>query len=151
MIDIYGWRFLISRCCKPWKNSCLHLAAEGGYSNTVSLLLDAGADVEMANLPNNWTPLHGAAKHNRVGVISLILDKGAMIDRRTKRNLTALYIAIIFKRAESTRLLISRGASLNLAKMVNQSLEVLISSLIQNDFFIDPLLKRLYFCLCFFL
>ena len=108
----------------------------------VAVLINAGANVEEVNHPNKWTPLHVAATHNRVEVISLMLDKEPWIDRKTKTNLTALSIAIMLKHAESTKLLVSRGASLNCAKKLMQNVKVFFGgSLIKYDLVIDTSLK----------
>ena len=98
----------------------------------VAVLIDAGANVEEVNHPNRWTPLHLAATHNRVEAISLMLDKEPWIDRETKTNLTALSIAIMLKHAESTKLLVSRGASLNRAKKLMQTVKVFFFSRITD-------------------
>ena len=85
------------------------MAAHGGKEALVTLLLDAGADVDSPSLYLS-TPLHVAADELRFGVISLLIDAGADVDAVNARDrATPLSLAIADKGgAEATRILISR-------------------------------------------
>jgi hypothetical protein len=56
--------------------SPLHLACEGGYRKIVDMLIDAQADVNVANFMER-TPLHLAALSGRADIGSLLLRAGA--------------------------------------------------------------------------
>jgi ankyrin repeat protein len=54
-----------------------------------------------------------AAQFDRVGAAEALLDAGANIERRTKRGRTALMIAAMNGNVDNVRLLLQRGASVN--------------------------------------
>ena len=62
LIDIYGKNSVITaRCCRPDLKTCLHMAAEGGHVDMITLLLDAGADPDKMTR-FRFTALHYAVK-----------------------------------------------------------------------------------------
>lgn len=97
-----------------YDTSALMLAAIRGDAPTVSLLLDAGADV-------NWTGIHGysalsaAVRSCRAGwdVVELLLDAGADIENRSGASLTPLMVAIQEERPTFVHGLIARGADVD--------------------------------------
>ena len=54
----------------------LHHAVSESRVRTVGALLQAGADVNMAD-PHGITPLHVAAQKNNLGLFRLLMEKGA--------------------------------------------------------------------------
>ena len=54
----------------------LHNAAWGGHKDVVELLIDRGADPNIAN-KYGQTPLHGAVSKGHKDVVQLLLDRGA--------------------------------------------------------------------------
>jgi len=54
----------------------LHWAARGGAVDTVRLLIDAGADVDAANVAG-WSALHYAALEGHAGIVKWLLEAGA--------------------------------------------------------------------------
>lgn len=60
----------------------LHLAAQGGYSKSIKLLLDAGADACAAD-KSGVTPLHLASATSSLKAVDLLLDAGADPDAAT--------------------------------------------------------------------
>ncbi len=66
----------------PQRNQPLHAAiALGGSTETIRLLLDAGADVN-ATQAGGFTPLHQAAAAGKQEIVQLLLDRGAQKDSR---------------------------------------------------------------------
>ena len=59
----------------------LILAAAAGHSETVKLLLEAGADVNAEDC-TGWTALHAGAYGGNVEVVSLLLQYGAVSNER---------------------------------------------------------------------
>ena len=73
----------------------LHNAADRGHSAMVSLLLAAGADVNL-QVPDeaNWTALHLAVDGGRVGAVSLLAEAANVsLDARDDLDLTPLLLA----------------------------------------------------------
>jgi ankyrin len=62
----------------------LHIAAEGGHTQLLTLLLRHGASVDQQS-SNGLTPLHLAAQEDRVTVAEVLVENGfAKIDLCTK-------------------------------------------------------------------
>lgn len=79
----------------------------------MALLVDNGANVELAEKELGRTPLHWAASSNRTALLALLLDKGANIEVRDKAGDTPLHCASYDGSTESAKLLIDRGADVN--------------------------------------
>ncbi|MBR4309711.1 MAG: ankyrin repeat domain-containing protein, partial [Akkermansia sp.] len=69
----------------------LHLAAEGGHSPMVTLLLDLGLDINAMSL--YYTPLMCAAAAGHADCVSLLLERGAKVTARDSERWTALHFA----------------------------------------------------------
>ena len=65
----------------------LHIAAIGGDSATVIILLEAGADIE-AGVDGGYTPLHLAALNSNVDAVKTLLNVGADIEARREGGYT---------------------------------------------------------------
>jgi ankyrin repeat protein len=92
-------------------NSPLMYAAAVGSLESMRLLLEAGADPNVANA-FAATPLMWCAGDARK--VGLLLSKGAKVDVRSKLGRTPLLIAAAYDGAiEAARLLIQRGADVN--------------------------------------
>ena len=91
-------------------NTPLRLAAD--HSNTVQVLLKAGADPNRAS--KKATPLSAAAESGAEAVVRMLLDAGARIDTPAPEDgRTALMLAAIHDHRRIVKLLLARGADLN--------------------------------------
>ena len=102
----------------------LMLAAVGGHQEVASLLIDRGADVSaLCEDENEFDALMMACADGRTAVVELLLDRGANVNNRfaipSSRgkigNQTALSMASNRGHLDVCRLLISRGAELEVA------------------------------------
>jgi ankyrin repeat protein len=94
-------------------STLLHHAAAFGTIDTMTLLLDAGADVNAANRRRS-SPLHWAL-HDEAKV-RLLLSRGAAINTKQVEGRTPLYIAASMGNGASlVRLLLENGANPSLA------------------------------------
>ncbi|KAK4878595.1 hypothetical protein RN001_011101 [Aquatica leii] len=77
------------------------------------LLLSRGAEV---HVKNTWGcyPLHNAVASGMDKIIPLILDLGFDIDTETDNGETALYVALINRKIDTARLLLSKGARIDI-------------------------------------
>jgi hypothetical protein len=62
--------------------TCLHFAAEGGHTSTVTILLNHVADVN-ARARGGWTPLHMAAREGHLNVVKLLVERRADVYAKT--------------------------------------------------------------------
>lgn len=87
--DVTAVQDLLARGAEPNKSgACLkpiHAAAEGGHARIVSILLDAGANIDLRDDYDKATALHYACWRGRVDVVRLLLDLGANFNIKDKR------------------------------------------------------------------
>lgn len=97
--------------------TCLHLAimgsSDGGFGDEiVKLLLRNGANVNARTNPEEYmTPLHYAAKENKLNSVSALLDAGADIEAEDHVNRTPLMLALRRRNEDICHLLLNRGAT----------------------------------------
>jgi ankyrin repeat protein len=60
--------------------SPLHLAVENGHMELISILLRAGASVDLVSQADGYTPLHRAASLGHHEAVQLLLSSGARVD-----------------------------------------------------------------------
>ena len=91
--------------------SPLHNAAtwQGDNPELVTLLLDAGADVQ-ASSRGGLSPLHRAAFRGGPGVIAALVANGAEVNARDDRGATPLHLAVDGKKPVNAAALIEAGA-----------------------------------------
>jgi hypothetical protein len=105
--------------------AAIHLAAKGGHTDAVALLLDRGAALH-AKATNTGTknsalvldmggatPLHCAAEMNQCEVINLLVDRGADVHARANCNDQPLHFAAREGYLSATKLLVARGADVH--------------------------------------
>lgn len=65
-------------------STALHCAAWKGHTETVQVLLEAGAPVNVHNSNGHWgtTPLHAAAHANQPAIVELLIQNGADINAK---------------------------------------------------------------------
>ena len=91
-------------------------AAERGWCTAIIWLLKKGADVHIRSPCSGIVPLHAAAIRAgpRLAVV-LLLDAGARVEQRDRQGRTALHYAAELRNEKTCKLLLSRGASLDVS------------------------------------
>lgn len=85
----------------------------------MQLLLDAGADINLATEPNRITPMHSACRYNRPEhneLIKILLQKGADINAKTTLGSTPFHYLcdnLHYDNITNETLLIEKGADIN--------------------------------------
>ena len=103
--------------------SYLYIAAKGGYTAIVALLLDYGANIEDA-------ALFVAAQNGHLKTVQLLVQKGVNPNAINEDGLTPLYLAAQNGRMEIVRLLLTIGAAVGNADINNlntPSLKILLT------------------------
>jgi hypothetical protein len=97
-----------------WGCNALHLAANSGSSEIVSILLERGGSGARVNAVDAWdqTPLHFAARSGSVAVCRILLDRGASVDAIDAQEFTALHVAAKLGHEAMCEFLLERGAGL---------------------------------------
>lgn len=91
----------------------LYMASKSGHAQVVALLLDAGAEVDLAAF-GGFTPLMMAASSGSAESVSLLAKAGAAINATDEeRGQTALSFAAAFNRSDAIRALVEAGAEIN--------------------------------------
>lgn len=91
----------------------MHVAARRGYCDIISLMLDAGTNIEEVD-ENGLTCLMVAAAGGRMEAMEKLLDVGASTSAATSYGLTALHIAASNLQAGAAAKLLQHGAPPNL-------------------------------------
>uniref|UniRef100_A0A3B1K040 NF-kappa-B inhibitor alpha n=1 Tax=Astyanax mexicanus TaxID=7994 RepID=A0A3B1K040_ASTMX len=91
--------------------SALHLAVQKGRCDIISMLLEAGADVNQRDQGSGRTPLHWAVESQNCAVVELLLRGRASVDQRSYAGHTPLYCALYRPNKRLQALLKSAGAS----------------------------------------
>ncbi|CAF1052114.1 unnamed protein product [Rotaria sordida] len=109
--------------------SALMLAAEQGYFECVKLLIQAGADIDLAPsgplalIMNIYgqTPLFCAAKEGRTDIVKYLLDRGANPSVQNHYGISALWIPSQRGMLKVVELLLNAGAETHVAPFGNQT------------------------------
>jgi hypothetical protein len=98
-----------------WGCNALHLAADAGSTEIVSILLERGGRCARVNSVDAWdqTPLHFAARAGSVAVCRMLLDRGASVDAVDAQEFTALHVAAKLGHEATCDFLLECGAGLS--------------------------------------
>ena len=91
----------------------LSLAAISGRTETITMLLEKGADIHARN-EDLSTPLHPAALLGHTEAAELLLENGIDINARDYKGETSLHFAAFLGQSETVDLLIQNGADVNI-------------------------------------
>ena len=91
----------------------LNAAALGGQYEISRLLLERGADHDIATHETRRTPLHTAALHAASEVCRALLEHGASVNARDVDGYTPLWWAIVGRDVETIGTLLDGGADVN--------------------------------------
>jgi len=106
--DDRSWTMKASRT-----SYALCLAATKGYLNVVSMLVEAGVDIESRSGNGKQTALQSAAASGQIDTVKLLLDKGARIETEDRTGRNAFHCGSWCGHLEVVKLLLARGALVN--------------------------------------
>jgi ankyrin repeat protein len=97
------------------------IAIEKGKLGAIKALVESGADPDtlIEYGPYKITPLMKACHHGEQEIAQYLLDKGANVNAVDSDGNTALYTAVLARRVETVRMLISRGAKVNTRNLMD--------------------------------
>jgi ankyrin repeat protein len=87
----------------------LHLACQEGHESVVKVLLESGADVDVADICRK-TPLHFACQEGHESVIKMLVENGADIDVADFCRMTPLHFACQEGHESVVKVLVESGA-----------------------------------------
>lgn len=90
-------------------DALIHRATIEGARETVSDLLDKGADIDMAGF-KGYTPLQYAAKHGHLQLVKFLLERGADVNRGNDWDWTPLHHAVYYDRRKVIEVLLDAGS-----------------------------------------
>ena len=94
------------------QKSPMHIAAERGRADILSLLIDHGAIADGRD-GIGQTPLHRASCGGHFEAGKCLLDCGAGINARNNNDQTPLFNVMVYQHVEFARMLLRRGARVN--------------------------------------
>jgi ankyrin repeat protein len=86
--------------------------AEWRNLESITLMLDAGADPNASDTGFGWTPLMAAVGSPNLDAARLLVARGAIVNQRTHAG-TALHRAAQWHNVDAVRFLLERGADVN--------------------------------------
>jgi len=93
----------------PHQWSVLQCAARHGSASDLDRLIEAGADVNVADVYGS-TPLHAAARAGSAAKIEALIAAGANLEARDRYGHAPLHVACSCDQPEAVRILVLRGA-----------------------------------------
>ncbi|XP_057328463.1 putative ankyrin repeat protein RF_0381 [Microplitis mediator] len=107
----------VTRC-----GAALHLAVHQKNIKLIKKLVDAGADINVTSLDNNFTPLHLAVDGNDIELVKFLINQGANVNVKVAcSQRTPLEIAVSQSNDALIDLLLSNNADTNLSKNSNET------------------------------
>ena len=94
--------------------TALDFVAIYGHTDTAKLLLDRGANIDLAD-NDGKTALDFAAINGHLHIVTLLLDRGANINIADNGGKTALMMAVENDNIDTAQLLLDKAANINLA------------------------------------
>ena len=122
-------------------NTLLMIAADKGYSEIVEFLVNNGADIDAMN-PVGQTALNKAIYFGKNSIAKYLIDNKADVNKTdTKFILPPLVAAIRSNNLEAGKILLAKGADVNVTDGTNNFSPIMWAALYQNKNFISILLK----------
>jgi ankyrin repeat protein len=91
-------------------------AAKNGEREILTMLLDAGADLQIIHRPTEETLLSFAAKYKYVDVVAMLIDRGLSVEHTNIRHETPLWNALKIEYYPLCDLLLKHGANINVER-----------------------------------
>lgn len=101
----------------------LHYASWNGHLNIVKFLISKNVDIDPIETRFGDTPLMLASFKGYYNISEYLLDHGSNVNQQTKDKYTALNYAIGGNHINVAKLLIKRGANINLKNTIGTPLE----------------------------
>ena len=127
-------------------NSDFLKAAQKGETQSVTSILQAGADVATKDEATGDSALHLSAARGHDDVVETLLNQGLEVDTRGAEQRTALMAAAMFSKGSTVKLLLDRGAKLELRNKADETAFQMIldkQMLITREYIIDRMINEI--------
>ena len=111
-ISVLAIAVLVGLAASPAAAGALHVAAKSGGVDTLTQLIDQGADIE-AQDQTGETPLTIAALAGHKHAVELLIERGAEVNGRNRGGFTAVHAAAYGGHLDIVQLLVGRDAAIN--------------------------------------
>mmetsp|Transcript_16296 Transcript_16296/g.37225 ORF Transcript_16296/g.37225 Transcript_16296/m.37225 type:complete len:287 (-) Transcript_16296:297-1157(-) len=99
----------------------LHWACSKGLKNSVSALLENGADPNKGTDYDGWTPAHDAARCGNSEILELLAKAGADIETTTSSGTRPLHYAVQYGRTKAMQWMCKEGCDVDLPNVAGWS------------------------------
>lgn len=115
------------------EESALHIASRMDFPEAAGILLDHGADINIANRANGGSPLHSAVLAKKVEMAKYLIKRKANLEHRALGGTTPLGTAVSQADFPMVKALVEGGAVINTANPKNTQMTPLNIAALFND------------------
>ena len=106
------------RACRKRGWTAIHAAASEGNMSIVRMLLDAGVEIDIRDKFLNETPLHNAARGDRLLVLQLFHERGADLRACNRGGEMAIHCAALSGHVDFIRMMLDFGVEVDIRDLI---------------------------------
>ena len=125
-------------------SSLLFVAVKSDNIQHIKALLEKGADINVVNVNNAYTPLVYAINQNRFNAFRYLIKRGADVNRKGYEGKTPLHIAVIDNKYNFLKVILDESNVDVLIKDDNDklALEYMDQQMLEDEFIIESIIRK---------